>query len=195
MAHISGIGAGIYTDLSVALPTTDVTTFPTTAAGWQALFVTEIPTVGGTRAAGTFVSMDNIREYPPIGTPANIVNVPTYGQATSSQVQGQADAPSLELTLNYVSNEWGLDSTSLLAPLVGNGKQYPFRLAVMNAKPTGTTATAYASTAAGIGTVQNSQYYWVGKFEALTVAPQLTDANTATLTLSIQGQFWGAYTI
>jgi hypothetical protein len=47
----------------------------------------------------------------------------------------------------------------------------------------------------GLGTVQNSQYYWIGKMDALQVTPQLTDANTATVTITIQSAFFGAYTI
>jgi hypothetical protein len=66
---------------------------------------------------------------------------------------------------------------------------------LLNAEPTGAGATKYASTAAGLGTVQNSQYYWIGKLEALQVTPQLTDANTATITLTIQSDFFGAYTV
>ena len=44
----------------------------------------------------------NLREFPSVGTPANIVNVPQYGQSISSQISGQADAPTLEFTLNYI---------------------------------------------------------------------------------------------
>jgi hypothetical protein len=43
--------------------------------------------------------------------------------------------------------------------------------------------------------VQNSQYYWVGKLEALQVTPGLTDATTATITITMQSEFFGAYTI
>jgi hypothetical protein len=80
--------------------------------------------------------------------------------------------------------------------MVGDGKQYCFRFTLMNSQPTGgTTATKYSSTAPGLGTVQNSQYYWIGKMDALQVTPQLTDANTATVTITIQSAFYGAYTI
>jgi hypothetical protein len=73
---------------------------------------------------------------------------------------------------------------------VGNGKQYLFRFTLLNAQP-----TSYATTAGGMGTVGNSQWYWQGKMESLLVNPQLTDANTATLTISVQSDFYGAYTI
>jgi len=197
MAHINSIGAGLFSDLSVAMPTTPPT-FGTldTAAEFQALFATEIESVGGTKAATTFVRIGNVRTFPAMGTPANIVKVPTYGQKTSSSIQGQADAPQLEVDMNFVASNWAKDaSPTLLGAAVGDGAQYVFRFTLMNAEPTATGATKYASTAPGIGTVQNSQYYWIGKMEALLVTPSLTDANTAKLSMSIQSNFFGAYTI
>lgn len=199
MAHITSIGAGLYSDLSVAMPTTQLTAAALaaldTASEFQALFATEVNAVGGTKAANTFVRIKDVREFPAMGTPANIVNVPVYGSKTSRQIQGQADAPSLELTLNYVASDWADDATSLLGTAVGDGNIYVFRFALLNTEPTGsTTATRYSSTTAGLGVVQNSQYFWYGKIEALLVTPQLTDANTATLTLSMQSDFYGAYT-
>jgi hypothetical protein len=198
MAHITSIGAGMYSDLSVHTPATELTTAALaaldTSAEFMALFATEIANNGGTKAAGAFVRVLNVREFPAIGTPANVVNVPAYGQPTSSQIQGQSDAPSMELTLNFVPGDWG-DGTSILADMVGDGIQRVMRFALLNSKPTASGATAYASTAGGLGTVPNSQYFFVGKLEALAVNPQLTDANTATLTLTVQGAFFGAYTI
>jgi hypothetical protein len=196
MAHISSLGAGLYSTLSVGLKTTDwaVSDFPTTnAATWNAFFATEIGS-NGTAAANSFIRIQNIREFPALGTPANIVQVPSYGQKTTSQIQGQADAPTLEIQLNFIGSDWASDTT--LGALVGNGKVYPFRFALLNAVPTNTnTQIQYASTATGVGSVQNSMWYWYGKLEALQVNPQLTDANTATLTLSAQGEFRGAFTI
>jgi hypothetical protein len=199
MAHISSIGAGMFSDLAVACPTADLSASALaaldTAAEFQALFASEIPTVGGTKAANTFCRITNIREFPAMGTPPNVVNVPTYGSKTSRQIQGQSDAPSMELTLNYVPADWAKDVTNILGSMVGDGIQRVFRFCLMNSQPTGSGATQYASTTGGIGTVQNSQYYWVGKLEALQVNPQLTDANTATITITIQSDFYGAYTI
>jgi hypothetical protein len=199
MSHISSIGAGLFSDLSVACPLTDFTAAALaaldTASEFQALFATEIESVGGTKAANTFVRVKNVREFPSMGTPPNVVNVPTYGQKTSQQIQGQADAPSLEIQLNFLASEWAKEAGNILGNMVGDGKQYVFRFALMNSEPTGTGATRYASTSPGIGTVQNSQFYWIGKVEALQIAPQLTDANTATVTLTIQSNFYGAYTI
>src|SRR6056300_1835266 len=99
MAHISTLGAGIYTYLDMFTGTIPADT--DTAAECAALFVGTVP---GTADADQ-VRMPSVREFPSVGTPANIVNVPVYGQATSSQVQGQADAPSLEVTVNYVPDD------------------------------------------------------------------------------------------
>lgn len=194
MAHITSIGAGMFSDLSVAVPLTDPA-FATldTQTEFDALFATEVESVGGTKGSGAFVRMKNVREFPAMGTPPNIVNVPTYGQKTSQQIQGQSDAPNLEVTVNYVPAEWA--SGTILGGMVGDGKQYVMRFALLNAEPTGTGATKLASVAGGLGTVQNSEYFWIGKVEALVVNPQLTDANTATITLSIQSSFYGAYTV
>lgn len=195
MSHISSIGASVFSDLSIALPATapDMASLDT-AAEFQALFAKEIASSGGTREVGTFVRIKNVREFPAMGTPPNVVNVPTYGQKTSQQVQGQSDAPNMEITINFVASEWAKDAGNLLGNLVGDGIQYAFRFTLLNSEPTGSGATKYSSTSAGLGTVQNSQFYWVGKVEALQVNPQLTDATTATITLTLQSAMFGAYT-
>ncbi len=196
MSHISSIGAGLFSDLAVHTPTTEPN-FESldTAAEFQALFANEIANVGGTEGTNTFVRITDVREYPAMGTPPNVVNVPVYGSATSQQIQGQADAPSMEITLNAVMNDWSKESGTLLGNMVGDGQQHVFRFVLMNSEPTGSGDTQYAATSAGIGTVENSQYYWIGKLEALQVTPQLTDANTVTITLTIQSEFFGAYTV
>jgi len=197
MAHITSIGAGMFSDLAVAAPASELSNAAIAAldeaAELQALFANEIDSVGGTKAENTFVRIKNVREFPAMGTPPNVVNVPTYGRKTSQQIQGQSDAPSLEITVNYVPSEWA-DGT-ILGDMVGDGVQRVFRFTLLNSEPTGTGATRFASTSEGVGTVGNSQYYWIGKLEALQVTPQLTDANTATVTLTIQSDFMGAYTI
>ena len=198
MTHINSIGVGIYSDLSVysiadaALPAT-----PATITNWVTLFATELATAQTVAAANSFWRIQNVREFPSIGTPANIVNVPNYGTKTSKQVQGQADAPTIEITLNYVPLDWA-PTTNTLGATVGNGKSYLFRFSLLNAQP-----ASYATTSAGMGSVvggvagsnNNSQWYWQGKVEALLINPQLTDANTATLTISVQSEFYGAFTV
>jgi len=216
MAHISALGAAMFSDLSISMPAADISAVNlaalSTAAEFQLLFQKEIASAGGTRAGAltntsgvisetsagtaTFVRMANVRNFPPIGTPANIVKVPVYGQSTSSTIQGQADAPQLEVDINHVASDWAADGTAtLLASALASKAQYVFRFTLLTALPTATTDVKYASTVAGLGTVANSQYYWIGKLEAMMVTPSLTDTTTAKLTLSIQSPFFGAYTI
>lgn len=199
MAHIASIGAGMFSDLSVATPLADFSTAALagmdTDAEFMTAFTTEIAAVGGTKAVGAFVRIANVREFPAIGTPPNVVNVPTYGSSTSQQIQGQADAPSMEVTLNFVASDWAKGVGNILGNMVGDGKQYVFRFTLMNAVPTGSGATKYASTAGGVGVVPNSQYFWIGKIDSLLVTPQLSDANTATIAITLQSAVFGAYTI
>ena len=177
MAHITSIGAGMYSDLSVSLDPVPGTINETTL---KACFSDGVTTPD-------FARIENVREFPAMGTPPNVVNVPVYGSATSQQIQGQADAPSIELQLNYVATDWAEGTT--LGDMVGDGIQRVFRFTLLNSEPEG-----YESDATGLGTVQNSQYFWIGKIEALQVTPQLTDANTATVTITIQSDFEGAFT-
>src|SRR5210317_2038774 len=114
MAHISSLGAGIYSYLDIYSGTS--TPAGETAADYADLFVTA--------NAADIDRMPSVREFPSIGTPANIVNVPVYGQATSSQVQGQADAPSLEVTVNYVP-----DDMTAFHDLIGQQVVFRFMMA------------------------------------------------------------------
>lgn len=198
MSHISSIGAGLYTDLSIAVPLTNLSAAniatiegASTIATLAPWFAAEIKPVGGEKAdtTKTFVRVDNIREFPPLGTPPNVVNVPRYGSKTSSQIQGQSDAPSMELTLNFVPSVWAKGTGQILGNMVGDGIQYLFRVSLLNSEPDG-----YETATDGLGTVQNSQYFFIGKLEALQVSPQLTDANTATITITVQSEFIGAFT-
>jgi len=194
MAHISSIGAGLYSDLAICVASgvNAVPASPEVGTSWAAHFATEAAYDSSTATAGIFKRITNVREFPQMGTPPNIVNVPIYGSKTSRQVQGQADAPSFEVTLNFIPEFWR-NETNYLGKWIGNGTLYLFRFALLNALPAN-----YASTAStgmgGAGTVQNSLYYWAGKLEALQINPQLTDANTAILTISIQSDFYGAFT-
>jgi len=191
MAHISSISAGMFSDLSVCvdLDQNTLAIVNPTQITLKACFANEI--ANGTAPGvdtGEFIRIKNVREFPSMGTPPNIVNVPVYGSKTSQQIQGQADAPSMELTLNYIGTDWQ-DTANYLGSLVGDNVQRVFRFTLMNDKP-----AAHASTTAGLGTVANSQYFWYGKIEAFQVNPQLTDANTATVTITVQSEFFGAYT-
>lgn len=189
MAHITSIGAGMFSDLSMSVGSTIIpATYDST--GFAALFSSVDATPLASPAAGGFVRIPDVREFPAMGTPPNIVKVPVYGQAQSQTIQGQADAPQLELTLNYVPSLW--DKTTGLGALVGDNIKRAFRFTLLNSDP-GSAAT-WASSSIGFGGKEHTVYYWVGKMEALLVKPSLTDATTATLTMSIQSDFYGAFT-
>lgn len=189
MAHINNLGSGMFSDISVVVAAvTNLSAYDTEAEFTAAFPSTAIEGVD-------FVRIKNVRTFPSIGTPANIVRVPEYGSKTSKQIQGQADAPSLELAVNYIPSDYAL--TTPLGVMVGDGKMHVFRFSLLNTEPVG-----YLSTIASIGTSKvtgaihgNTLYYWVGKIEALLVSPQLTDTNTATLSLSTQSSFFGAFTL
>lgn len=176
MAHIASLSAGIFTYLDLFKGTIPAGT--DTAAECAALFVGSTP---GT-ADADHVRMPSVREFPSVGTPANIVNVPVYGQKTSSQVQGQADAPSLEVTVNYVA-----DDMVAIHDLIGTECVFRFMMcsaAVTEDEAADTTVTP-----------QNTEFYFLGKIEAILVNPALTDATTATVTLSAQSDFFGPATL
>ena len=195
MTHITSIGAGIYSDLSVCVDVganstvEDVIAVPN-EANFKLCFGSEIAngTTPGVAGSGEFIRIQNVREFPSMGTPPNIVNVPVYGSATSQQIQGQSDAPSMEVQLNLVGTDWQ-KTADYLGNFVGDSVQRAFRFSLLNTEP-----AAYASLVGELGGVENSQYFWIGKIEALQVNPQLTDANTATVTLTIQSDFYGAFT-
>lgn len=176
MAHISSLGSGIYTYLDMF--TGSIPAGTDTATECAALFVGTVP---GT-ADAAHVRMPSVREFPSVGTPANIVNVPVFGQRTSSQVQGQADAPSLEVTVNYVA-----DDMTAIHDLVGQQVVFRFMMAA--------SAVTQNEGAAATLAVENTEFYFLGKIEAILVNPALTDATTATVTLSAQTDFFGPATL
>lgn len=271
MAHISSIGAGVFSDFVIACPAADFTLTSLdalkTSAQWQALFAAEL-TSGVTGATGTYTRVKSVREFPSIGAPANIVNIAQFGSKSSKQINGQADAPTIELTVNLIAGDWD-NNVSMTAKYLNDGKNHPFRFTLLNAQPqdygigslaitpAGVVPTTAASTSVAIGgeltfanaaamsqfgvgqrlatilaptvsigritaisatgvkldtayttpatvgamgtmsglaEVANSQWFFYGKLEALLINPQLTDANTATLTISVASDFFGPFT-
>jgi len=162
MALISNIGAGIFTKLKYKADSNY--TLPTSNSSHQAFIAS-----GGDFASNTEVT--NIREFPSFGKPANIVNVPNYGQSVSGQIQGQSDAPTLEFTLNYVPSVH-----NPIQALVQDGLTYVFQLDVKNAS-----------------TGDNAAFYVKGQIASFEVSPNLTDSNQATLTLSTSTDYTGPF--
>lgn len=160
MALISNIGAGIFTKLKYKADSSY--TLPTSDSEHQTF-------IAGDFSGNTEVT--NIREFPSFGKPANIVNVPNYGQSVSGQIQGQSDAPTLEFTLNYVPSVH-----NPIQALVQDGLTYVFQLDVKNAS-----------------TGDNAAFYVKGQVASFEVAPNLTDSNQATLTIATSTDYTGPF--
>lgn len=212
MAHISSIGAAIYTDLAVSIGTTTlgVAGSPQPATRTKTDFDAAFATTSVT--ALKYLQIGNVREFPAFGAQPNLVKVPVYGQKTTSTIGGQSDLPDFSVTINYVPSEWAAGATSTtwaanvvagkgseLANMVGDGVSRLWRLTLMQAQPTGATVgvsqSQYDSNAGGIGKVANSMFYFMGKIESMMITPSLTDAAQATIAFSIQSDIYGAYTV
>jgi hypothetical protein len=175
MTHVSSLAAGIYTYLDMY--TGDISGLPDVPAAtdFASLFQGSTP--------GTDVlRMPSVREFPSIGDAANITNVPVYGQKSSSQVNGQSDAANFEVTVNYVAN----DMTAFHALLY---QQVAFRLMMSTSELTPSEGVAVTIAQ------ENTQFYFLGKIEAIQVTPSLTDTTTAVVTISRQGDYIGPATI
>ena len=130
-----------------------------------------------TDGAGT---VGNIREFPSLGTPANIVNVPVYGQSISSQVGGQADAPTLSFTLNYVPSVHAeLDALRR----DGTTRAWRVRLASAENGIRGNSFDIF------------DDFYFRGSVVSFEITPSLSDSNQATITVNITGDFAGPFSL
>jgi hypothetical protein len=176
MSHLNTIQNGIYTSLAY-LPTAAALSALDTQAELVALFAATSPT-----------EITNIRDFPEFGNPSNIVNVPTYGSPTSTQVAGQADLNTMEFTINYVAD----DVVTAIGTKVADGLLYPFQIALCNKKPA--SLKQVATTGIGSNSTLNTVFNFAGKFEALTITPSLSDALTAKLTISMATNLFGPAT-
>lgn len=176
MAHIDSLMSGIFTSLAY-LPTGQSLSAVDTAAELVALFAATEPT-----------RIRNIREFPEFSTkPANIVNVPVFGQQTSSQVSAQADQTAFEFTINYVPADH-----AALGALAGDGKLYPFQIALCDKDPTSLKQTA--TTGIGAGSTKNTVFNFAAQISSFTVVPSLSDSLTAKLSLAIATEVFGPAT-
>ncbi|WP_347851782.1 hypothetical protein [Planktomarina sp.] len=190
MAHITSIGASKFTTLDYVANTANNAN--STAADLHALFVSNSSTILGTETAtdetkeSAVKHVGNIREFPSLGTPANIVNVPVYGQAASSQVAGQSDAPTLEFTLNYVpADHAGLDV------LRKSATRLCFRVRIADADIT--------TDANGVLLADNADkfadFYFFGTVASFEISPSLSDSLQATIAVTIEGDFNGPFAL
>jgi len=194
MPHISSIGAGMYTSLTFLNSPVEEGTGSTagtvykgdTPVEWIDMFETSgTPWTAGTDA----VNFGRIREFPNLGIPANIVNVPQYGQAVSSQIAGQSDAPSMDFTFNYVPTEH-----AFIDAMRQGGEQYLFRVRLANAKQEVTdTGVNVPSLDADGNVTEASDFFFFGSVASFEIVPNLTDSNQLNVTLTIDGEMEGPY--
>lgn len=190
MAHITSIGASKFTTLDyVENSANDANS---AAADLHGLFCGNSATILATdvqtdETIDSGVShVGNIREFPSLGTPANIVNVPVYGQSTSSQVSGQSDAPSLEFTVNYVPS-----AHASLDVLRKANTRLCFRVRITDADIT--------TDAAGVVTADQldkfADFYFFGTIASFEITPSLSDSLQATIAVTIEGDFSGPFSL
>jgi len=220
MPNISAIGAGIYTSLAFAdLPVVSGTGSAGVEIGKAdapTVWITEFETRGTppAGAGGDFVpwtaeadarAFGKIREFPNLGVPANVVNVPQYGQPTSSQITGQSDPPSLDFTFNYVATEHAFIDT-----LRAEGTQRLFKVRLANGEqvvaggtnesggvdPAGTEGVnlPYETEEAATTDMREfSDFYLFGSVASFEIVPSLTDSNQVNVSLTIDGQLEGPF--
>jgi len=175
MTHISSMTSGIYSYLDVYSGDVSAISNTSTSTNYATLF-------SGATVGTDLFRMPSVREFPAIGNAANITNVPVFGQQQSAQVAGQSDAPSLDVTVNYIPGDMA-DIEAL------KGQEVAFRF--MLAGDEVTEAEGNATTI----TQENTEWYWVGKIEAIQVTPSLTDSNTAVINITTTVDFVGPATV
>lgn len=176
MAHINDISAVKFTTLSYATGTvTRSTNQDSEATAFRTAFAT----------AANVTDVGDIREFPSLGTPANVVNVPNYGSSISSQVAGQADAPSIEFTLNYdPTNHANVDV------LRRNATSVNWRVRLTDVDGLTVSPTTGLPTD---NTQLYDDFYFVGQVASFEVQPSLSDAMQATFAVTISGDFAGPF--
>lgn len=193
MAHLTKISAGKFSSLDYVTATAGVSstsTLPTITAQFvtaaKQLLVTDsdaTPAVKEDVATGV-KHVGDVREFPSLGTPANVVNVPVYGQATSSQVAGQSDAPSLEFSLNYVATEH-----AALETLRRANTRLCFRVRMSDVKQA--SASANLNVPLAFRNQEFADFYFFGTIASFEITTGLTDAIQASITLTVSGDFTG----
>lgn len=149
----------------------------------------------GTPVTGVYELIEHVRDFPAVGAPANLINVPEYGRDTTLSISAQSDSQAFELTLNFAPNQWlptgnTWATTGSLEDLRKEGAVVWFQLAMMGQKP-----ASYDCKAAGLGTVPNSLLYFQGRIASMEWQPARDDAATATVSISRVSDYFGLYTM
>lgn len=196
MALISSIGAGVYSSFGFLDATSGLqaskgrgarvtATLTTADAVGKFTPISAIPAGGITYADGStnaasggaiYTAVGNIRDFPEIGTPANIVNVPVFGQAVAQQIPAQPNAPVLEFTLNYVPNDAG-------------------QLALKAVRDAGTLVTFFMQIKNGATSTDDATFFWNGVVASYLISPSLDDSNQATVAVTLASPFVGPFNV
>jgi hypothetical protein len=192
MTQLSKISAGKFTSLdyipstSTATALADISDLMVSDTNQKLVTLSTAGVPVRESLEGNVKHIGNVREFPSIGTPANVVNVPVYGQSTSSQVAGQSDAPSLEFSLNYVASEHAALDTLRQA-----GTRLLFRVRMTDSS----NLVAAAAPNLGVPTAfvddEFSDFYFFGTIASFEITTNLTDAIQATISLTVEGDFVG----
>lgn len=174
MAHIDSLQSGVFTYFSyLAAPVS------------PSLGASEVVTLF---AATEPVSVSGIREFPEFSTvPAEVVQIPVYGQGSSVQTSAQADQLALDFTINYIPAEH-----SALASLAGDGRAYAFQ--ILLASGACLSKTQSGASGLGVGTARNTVFNFIGKFVGFSVAPSLSDSLTASVIVMLESEVFGPFT-
>lgn len=173
MAHISTLGAGFYSELRVTGATSSGVTTLTTAD-------TTDDTAAEFLALAT-VAVTSVRSFPSVGAPANIVNVPVFGQDQSSQIQAQPDAPTAVFTLNWLPGD---SVQSAIQAANQNNTNYSWGVRASNAELPATLAA----------TTVHSDFWVHANIASFLPSVSASDANTVELTLATQSDWYGPFT-
>ena len=219
MPNISSIGAGIYTSLAyMDMPVVATAGTAGVSVGrgdtpsvWASEFETRKTADYSGLTEGDLLNWEpgnatqdanvllrdakafgRIREFPNLGIPANVVNVPQYGQGSSSQIAGQSDAPSLDFTFNYVPSDHGF-----ISDMRESGEAHLFRVRLSNAEQVEEALGLITPHEIKSGTTSDmrefSDFYFFGSVASFEIVPNLTDSNQLNVTLTIDGEMAGPY--
>jgi hypothetical protein len=148
--------------------------------------------------AADFVSIDNVRDMPTLGSQDNIIKVAQYNSKSTIQANVQGDLEAVDVVVNYDPSLWLVNgnsfaTTGTLMDAVNDGTSKLFMVAMLSGLPPAYVTSASVPNIGGTLTniVKNTQFYFVGRLEAITYTPMRDDVVTATINLSVQSDLIG----
>ena len=168
MAQVNTRGVALYSTLGYSSNSVSLT--PSAIA----LAFEDPSSVAMEDLATSFIDISKVRELPEVGVPPSISSVAEFGSALAPQVTGQAEAPQLDVTLNYVPEE----HDSLLS-LSGDGILRCFRLRISNSPIPDVPDDAS----------KISEVYWTGMVAAKLISVGTGDASSVVVTLTMDTEF------